>query len=960
MVTTDDIYRNTRDGLDVIYYFYPQARVCVEGTARHFKKRDAERTPSASVKLINGVWRVTDFGDAATALSPIDVCMQEKNMRFNEAVFFLAREFNVPDNIITHEVNKAKISRRPATEDEPDGHFNYELKTEISKDELFLLGPKVQPSDCEALSWSSLNSYSLTKKGETTTIAATDAYPIFMRKSQYMEPDAKTVSHFYKIYQPLNPDKAFRFFYKGEKPQKYVNGLFELRQFYKNYNRQRRLDLVNSGKLGEDDEYACERLQEAFICCGERDALCIHALGYAPLWFNSESYNLSDAEYAEIAKYVDRLYYIADMDATGVRRAIEISSKFIDIYLVWLPDVLATYKDRRGNPRKDFRDFCEIWPDKRRFRDLLNLAVPFRFWEYRKNEKGQSRLDVNTDYAMHFLRCNGFHSLDDKNAKSGKMFVRITGNTVSEIKAKDIRSFFRRFVRERYMPVEIRELVNNTTKLSESSLDNLDEIEIDFTNYTPDSQFFFFKNNIFQATPDDIIVHKPGKTDRHVWDSELIKHDVSLLDPSFEVIRGADEASDQPMWDVRISPDHRSNLLNFLINASRIFWRKEFESPSTPPDELEEYRKKYKFVIDGPALSDDEIAEQKHHLVNKIFCIGYLLHRYKAENRSWCVYAMDNKEGSIDESNGGTGKSFCFKTPRFFMQSCTLSGRNPKLTENKHIFENVTEHTKYILVDDSDAYTPFNFFFDAITGDLTVNPKNTKSYTIPFERSPKFCITSNYVLRNIDPSTSRRILYAVFSDYYHEKTKDNDYLETRTIYDDFNKNLFRDGYTKKEWEADLNFLVECCRFYLSVIKDNIQIQPPMTNVISRNLRAIMQEPFLNWAQVYFSEISGNCDRLIPRAEVTDDFQSYTKKSNWTPNRFSKALRAYCDWDVPRIIALNPDEICGKDGRIIRKYNGKATEMFYIQTKETLNIDPQYIQTSDEEADPAEVTVDLPY
>jgi hypothetical protein len=276
------------------------------------------------------------------------------------------------------------------------------------------------------------------------------------------------------------------------------------------------------------------------------------------------------------------------------------------------------------------------------------------------------------------------------------------------------------------------------------------------------------------------------------------------------------------------------------------------------------------------------------------------------------------------------------------MQSVTLSGRNPKLTENKHLFENVTEHTKYILVDDADAYTPFNFFFDTVTGDLTVNPKNTKSYIIPFDRSPKFCITSNYVLRNIDPSTSRRILYTVFSDYYHEKTADNGYNETRTIYDDFGKNLFREGYTEKEWNADLNFLVECCRFYLSVIKDNIKLQPPMANVISRNLRGVMGESFLDWAQVYFSDTSGNCDKLLPRSDVYDDFKSVTGISKWTPHRFSKALKAYCEYN-PAIFAYNPDEIKGKDGRIIRQHNGKATEMFYIQTKETLNIDLEYTE-----------------
>ena len=950
MISTDDIYRSTRDGLDIIYYFYPQARQCIEGTARHFKKRDSERTPSAAIKQIGGIWKVTDFGDSGTALSPIDICMHEKNMRFNEAIFFLQREFNIADtDAINKDINKPKIATRQANDDEHEGHFTYKENPEISREELHLLGPKVQQSDCQALSWLSLQYYTLTKKGITTTITSTDTYPIFMRRCQYYEPDGKTLNHFYKIYQPLNYDKSFRFFYKGEKPQRYINGLFELRNSYKKHNDQREKDLRNSGELGDAAPYHFEKIPEAFIVCGERDALCLHALNYSPLWFNSESYNLSESEYNELTKYVDRLYYIPDLDDTGVARAIELSSRYIDIYLVWLPEELKKYKDRRGNPRKDFRDFCEVWPEKKRFREQLNIAVPFRFWEYSNDKK---RLDIITDYAMHFLRCTGFHCLEDKNSKTGKMFIHIQNNIVREIKAKDIRAHFRRFVRERYMTKDIRELVNNTTKLSETSLENLDEIQLDFISHTPTTQRFFFQNEIWEVTPATVNVFKQGKSAQYVWDNELIKHDVRRLDPAFHITHTPSD-DDNRKWDITINPSHNSNYLRFLINASRMFWRKELENPLFPPDELADYRNKYKFAIDGPTLSAEEIEEQKHHLVNKIFCIGYLLHHYKAENRPWCVLAIDNKEGRTDESHGGSGKSFCFKTLRSFLQSVTISGSNVRITENKFLFESVTEYTKYILIDDADQYFPFRFFFDIVTGDLTVNPKHTKSYFIPFEKAPKFCITSNFALRNFDPSTSRRIIYTVFSDYYHEKTPKNDYLETRTVNNDFGKNLFRESYSDYEWNADINFLVDCCQFYLSIINDNIKLQPPMSNVIARNLRASMTDEFFDWAQVFFSEKSGNCDRLHSRSELHDDFKAVTGKKDWTSQRFTKSLKDYCAYE-PRILALNPQSMLDANGRIVRKYKslkhpeGVATDMCYIQTTPTINIESEYAEVPDDE------------
>ena len=93
------------------------------------------------------------------------------------------------------------------------------------------------------------------------------------------------------------------------------------------------------------------------------------------------------------------------------------------------------------------------------------------------------------------------------------------------------------------------------------------------------------------------------------------------------------------------------------------------------------------------------------------------------------------------------------------MKSVTLSGRNRKLTDNPHIYDRVTEYTDMVLIDDANAYLDFDFFFDVVTGDMTVNPKNNKSYEIPFEKAPKFCITSNYTLRKVDPSTEGRMLF---------------------------------------------------------------------------------------------------------------------------------------------------------------------------------------------------------
>lgn len=187
-------------------------------------------------------------------------------------------------------------------------------------------------------------------------------------------------------------------------------------------------------------------------------------------------------------------------------------------------------------------------------------------------------------------------------------------------------------------------------------------------------------------------------------------------------------------------------------------------------DEANRYRTEHKFDIAGPLLTTEEIAEQKLNLINKIYAIGYNLHRYKSPSRAWAIYAMDNKIGDEEQCNGRSGKSFLFKAFRFFMQTVNLSGRNPKLLDNPHVFDQVDKHTGFVLIDDCDRYFPIKQFYDMVTGGMTVNPKNNKSFFLEFEESPKFGFTTNYVPRDFDSSTNARMLYMVFSDYYHEKT----------------------------------------------------------------------------------------------------------------------------------------------------------------------------------------------
>lgn len=949
MIRPEDILSATHGGLDIILHCYPQAEECVN-TKKHFAIRD-ERTPSACLREFNSqrygkIWQVTDFGGDGKGENGISVYMNYKGMnqsQFNEALLQLAAMYGVKDEL-NHTFNKPDIRKRAATQEEPDGSRPFELNEKFSQEELKVLGPKVTQADVDALHWHSVKWISNVKNRETLVKNSNEHYPIFMRECLISEAHGDVPEEkFYKVYEPLNCDKGFRFSYTpaGKKPQRFINGLSELKEAYHKFNAEEEREWQRT----HDDEkpYKQQKLSEAFICSGERDALCCHSMGFHPLWFNSETYHISIEEYKEIMKYVEVLYNIPDIDETGIRKGKELALTYIDIRTLWLPEWLKNYHDNRGKSRKDLRDWMELRSEKKDFKNLMKLAYPARFWTVIYNDKGKAKAEINTAYLYYFLKINGFYILRDDNSDTSR-FIRISGNIVEQIKANDIREFVRKWVVDRHEEVMVVNLVLETSKLLPASLESLDRITLDFSNYTPQSQFFFFPNATVEVS-NDIEVNggfkiKDGKSDNFsnfVWKENVIDHKFKKAESMFKIKRIVEEDR-PPYFDIEIL-NVKSHFFGYLINTSRLYWKKETEDlfEGKPEEERIEYLNNHPFEIEGEGLEQFEIMEQKQNLINKIFTFGYMLHRYKDFTRAWAPMAMDNKIGENDECNGRSGKSFFFKVLSYLMKTVKLSGRNPKLMDNPHVFDQVSQHTDLLLIDDCDRYLNLGLFYDNITSDMTVNPKNNHSYTIPFDDSPKIAFTTNYVPSDFDPSTEARSLFMVFSDWYHQKTETNDYYETRSIRDDFGKTLYAYDYSEEDWNNDINFWLQCCAFYLSVMETNVKPQPPMNNIIQRKYKADMGENFEDWANGYFSLESDHLDTYLERDVVFNEYTNYANVNRLTMQSFTKKLKAFCEY-CPWVDCLNPKELCNASGRIQQRIDvapglKKVKDMIYVRSKQ---------------------------
>ncbi|MBQ3844125.1 MAG: hypothetical protein II817_03985 [Bacteroidales bacterium] len=904
-----EIYRATNDGLDIILSYYPQAADSVDRPNKGFSIR-RESAPSAYLKKIKGVWRVTDFGDSDHARSPIDIVMKEENVEFNEALSTLAARYGI-DNRLSEDTNRAQIEARPATDDEKDGDFDFETH-DFTADELRVLGNGVKEEHADALSFNALSWYKMTKNRKTTTIYSNENFPIFMRECH------TNGDSFYKILKPLEPKKEFRFIYLGKKEADYVNGLWELKKAHAKFVADHENDEEEEGKRKPT------KLPEVVICSGERDAVCCKSRGFHPIWLNSETADLSAATFKTLQSMCEKVCNLPDIDATGHARAKIMALRFLDIHTIELPESLLQHRDRRGNPCKDMRDWCEFNSSAREFGKLVDTARSAKFWLEKKTQNG-IRTELDVVGLLWFLELNGFARLVDPQTMKERIILVKDDNVVKEVTVNNIRDFLTEYCKLHYISLDVQRSIISSRFVT-SIIDNLPIVndKVSFKNHTAISQFFRFENESIEVTATD--VHKCK--DFYIWESDVCRHRFKRLEPSF-VIEEKDGRTDFTI------KDDTSMFFRFCINSSRLYWRNEFEAAKAAGET--NYGQDYHFCINGPYLDETEVVEQCRCLMAKLYAIGYLLFSGKDPSMPFIVWVLENNIINDEEASGGSGKSFICEALKFLKHTVQLQGRNKNLTENQHVLERVDEDTDILWVDDAHKYFDFDFFYTLATGSTVINGKHVRSKEIGFADSPKIVITSNYAPNRLDSSTLRRLLFVPNSDYYHKKTETNNYNETRTIADDFGCNLFWDDYTNDQWNADINFLIDCLQFFLrkkaSDDADKRVVSADLGNIYRRINLAIMGDQFNEWAEGYFLPDGPNLDVMLRKTDVFNDFVAATGLKLWSSSKFSRALQSFVRNNGHYLDCLNPPELCptSTPGRIVRKEYDKTVYYLYMKT-----------------------------
>ena len=209
--------------------------------------------------------------------------------------------------------------------------------------------------------------------------------------------------------------------------------------------------------------------------------------------------------------------------------------------------------------------------------------------------------------------------------------------------------------------------------------------------------------------------------------------------------------------------------------------------------------------------------------------IGFMMHGYK--NLSFCPAVILNDEVISDNPEGGTGKGLFMNALSHMKKLVTIDGKSFAF-ERSFAYQLVSADTQILCFDDVKKYFDFERLFSLITEGLTLEKKNKDAIKIPFSKSPKIAITTNYAIKGAGNSFARRKWELELHQYYNK---------TFTPFDEFGKLMFGD------WDEDMwcefdNYMISCLQLYL----EKGLMQSVFVNLKVRQLSAETSHDFIEW------------------------------------------------------------------------------------------------------------------
>jgi len=262
--------------------------------------------------------------------------------------------------------------------------------------------------------------------------------------------------------------------------------------------------------------------------------------------------------------------------------------------------------------------------------------------------------------------------------------------------------------------------------------------------------------------------------------------------------------------------------------------------------------------------------------------IGFMLHPFKDASNPKCVILYDefyDETKEEREPEGGTGKGVFIKMLSKFRNTAVIDGKDFSNTAN-FAYQQIGPETEIVAFEDVRKNFDFEVLFPKITDDWGVEKKNMGKFTIPFDRSPKIIITSNYPLKGTSKSHLRRRFELEVSSHYNSVT---------TIVKEFGHRFFYD-WTPEEWNKFDNYFIECIQSFLrSGLCENENVNLAKSRVVAES-----NKDFVYWIEKQALPIVITKDEFIDK--FTNEFPDYKiGKRAITQTTFTRWLKKWCDY-----------------------------------------------------------------
>jgi hypothetical protein len=240
--------------------------------------------------------------------------------------------------------------------------------------------------------------------------------------------------------------------------------------------------------------------------------------------------------------------------------------------------------------------------------------------------------------------------------------------------------------------------------------------------------------------------------------------------------------------------------------------------------------------------------------------------------------------------------------------------------EKSFAYQLVSADTQILCFDDVKKHFDFERLFSVVTEGLTLEKKNKDAIKIPFSKSPKVAITTNYAIKGKGSSFERRKWELELSQFYTKEF---------TPLVEFGKLMFGE-WNDNDWCQFDNYMIGCLQLYL----DKGLLKSDFVNLKTRRFSAETSHEFVEWCGVIGGQTN---EKLIKNTRIyvndlyldfTNEYPDFAPKSKMTISRirFNKWIASYSQFKYDCLSLEGRDKI-GKWVQFVNKsYYDKQEEI----------------------------------